>query len=106
MESKFAGLIHLRNVIYRSVGRALDWQSGDSGSNPTGAASEFGQVHLPHIACVFHKGPFKCYVTVFSWEFYLHPPPHNANNVEPYTSVTIISRKADTHPRPTALRNT
>ena len=52
------------------------------------------------------KGPFKCYVTLFSWEFDPYPPPRNANNVEPYTAVTLFSRKADTHPPPTALRNT
>ena len=42
------------------------------------------------------KGPFKCYVTLFSREFDTHPPPHNANNVEPYTFVTVFSGKADT----------
>ena len=52
------------------------------------------------------KGPFKCYVTLFSWEFDPHPPPRNTNNVEPYTSVTLFSRKAHTHPPPSALRNT
>ena len=35
---------------------------------------------------------------------WLHP--RNANNVEPHTSVTLSSRKADTHPPPTALCNT
>ena len=39
------------------------------------------------------KGPFKCYVTVFSREFDTHPPPHNANNVEPYTFVTFYPGK-------------
>ena len=43
------------------------------------------------------KGPFKCYVTLFSREFDTHPPPHNANNVEPaYTFVTFFFGKADT----------
>ena len=52
-------------------------------------------------------GPFKCYVTLFSREFDPHPPPCNANNVEPYTFVTLFSGKADTPPQPpTALRNT
>ena len=37
---------------------------------------------------------------------WLHPPPRNANNVEPHTSVTLFSRKADTHPPPTGLCNT
>ena len=23
------------------------------------------------------KGPFKCYVSLFSWKFYPHPPPRN-----------------------------
>ena len=35
-----------------------------------------------------------------------HPPPRNANNVEPYTFVTLFSGKFDTHPPPSALRNT
>ena len=55
--------------------------------------------------CICVLGPFKCYVTLFSWEFYPHPPPHNANNIEPYTFVMLFSGKADT-PLPTALRNT
>ena len=42
----------------------------------------------------------------FSWEFDPHPPPRNANNVEPYTFVMLFSGKADTPPRqpPTPLR--
>ena len=28
-------------------------------------------------------GPFKCYVTLFFWKLD-HPPPRNANNIEPY----------------------
>ena len=42
------------------------------------------------------RGPFKCYVTLFSREFDPHPPPRNANNVEAYTFVTLFSGKADT----------
>ena len=41
------------------------------------------------------KGPFKCYVTLFSWKLDPHPPPHNANNVEPYTFVTLFPGKFD-----------
>ena len=37
-----------------------------------------------------HKGPFKCYVTLFPWNLDPHPPPRNANNVEPYTFVTLF----------------
>ena len=44
------------------------------------------------------KGPFKCYVTLFSWKFDPHPPPGKANNVEPYIFVMLFSGKADTHP--------
>ena len=45
------------------------------------------------------EGPFKCYVTFFSWEFDPQPPPRHANNVEPYTFVTLFLGKADTpHP--------
>ena len=44
-------------------------------------------------------GPFKCYVTLFSWKLDPHPPPRNANNIEHYTFVTLFSRKSDTpHP--------
>ena len=44
-------------------------------------------------------GSFKCYVTLFSWKLDPHPPPRNANNVEPYTFVTFSSGKCDTpHP--------
>ena len=54
-----------------------------------------------------HLGPFKCYVTLFSWKFDPHPPPRYANNVELYTFVTLFSGKADTPPPPpTALHNT
>ena len=35
-------------------------------------------------------GPFKCYVTLFSREIDPHPPPRNANIVEPYTFVTLF----------------
>ena len=53
-------------------------------------------------------GPFKCYVTVFSWNLDPHQPPRNANNIEPYTFVTLFSGKFDTPPPPppSALRNT
>ena len=50
--------------------------------------------------------------TLFSWKFDPHPPPRNANNVEPYIFVRLFSVKADTPPPPppppppTALRNT
>ena len=45
------------------------------------------------------KGPFKCYIMLFSWKFDPHPPSRNANNVEPYSFVTLFSWKADTpHP--------
>ena len=47
------------------------------------------------------KGPFKCYVTLFSMEFDPHPPPRNANNVEPYTFVINACFRESSHP-PTA----
>ena len=49
------------------------------------------------------KGPFKCYVTLFSGNLI---KPHNANNVEPYIFVTLFSGKSDTLPLRTTLRNT
>ena len=55
----------------------------------------------------YFKGPFKCYVTLFSGKLDPHPPPRNANNVEYYTFVTLFFGKLDTPPPPpTALRNT
>ena len=44
--------------------------------------------------------PFKCYVTLFFWKLYTHPPPRNANNIEPYTFVMLFSRKFVTLPPP------
>ena len=35
-----------------------------------------------------------------------HPPPRNANDVEPYIFVTIVSWKSYNLPPPTVLRNT
>ena len=42
--------------------------------------------------------------TLFSWKFDPHPPPRNANNVEPYIFVTLFSVKADTPPPHPQLR--
>ena len=39
---------------------------------------------------------------LFSEDF--DPHPRNANNIQPYTFVTLFSGKADPHPSPTALR--
>ena len=47
-----------------------------------------------------NKGPFKCYVTLFSRKLDPHPPPRNANNVEYYTFVTLFFGKLDTPPHP------
>ena len=65
----------------------------------------------PHINCIFIKaqiisikvqswhGPFKCFVTLFSWKLDTHPPPRNANNIEAYTFETLFPGKVDTpHP--------
>ena len=44
---------------------------------------------------------------LFPWQLDPHPPPHNANNVEPYTFVTLFHGTFDTPPPPpSALRNT
>ena len=34
----------------------------------------------------------------FFWKLDHHPPPRNANNIEPYTFVTLFSGKCDTLP--------
>ena len=45
------------------------------------------------------SGAIQCYVTLFVWILDPHPPPRNANNVEPYTFVTLFPGKVDTpHP--------
>ena len=45
------------------------------------------------------KGPFKCYVILFFWKLDPDIPPRNANNIEPYTFVTLVPVKIDTpHP--------
>ena len=54
----------------------------------------------------YTMGSFKCYVTLFFWKLAPHPPPRNANNIEPYTCVTLFPGKFDTTPPPSALRNT
>ena len=69
----------------------------------------FSTSKLPFMDCrynayMFCLGPFKCYVTLFFWK--LDPPPRNANNIEHYTFVMLFSRKSDTPPPPSALRNT
>ena len=52
-------------------------------------------------------GPFKCYVTLFFCKLDSHPSPRNADNIEHYTFVTLLSGKYDTPPpTPSALRNT
>ena len=52
------------------------------------------------------KGPFKCYVTLFFGKLDPHPPPHNANNIEHYTFVTLFPENMTPPPPPSALRNT
>ena len=42
----------------------------------------------------------------FFWKLDPHPPPRNANNIEPYTYVTLFSGKCDTPLPQSALRNT
>ena len=46
------------------------------------------------------KGPFKCYITLFSWTFDPHPPPRNANNVDPYTFVRFFPGNLTPPPHP------
>ena len=43
-------------------------------------------------------GPFKCYVTLFSWMLDTHPPPHNPNNNEPYTFTILFLGNLTPHP--------
>ena len=46
-------------------------------------------------------GPFKCYVTLFSGKLTpTHPPPRNANDIEPYMLVTLFPGKFYTLPPP------
>ena len=52
-----------------------------------------------------HVGAIQVLRNAFFLEIWPLPPPRNANNVEPYTFVTLFSGKADTL-SPSALRNT
>ena len=46
------------------------------------------------------RGTFMRYVTFFFFKFDTHPPPHNANNVEPYIFVTLFrGNLTPSHPR-------
>ena len=48
-----------------------------------------GRLHLVLVSNNTAMGPFKCYVTLFSWKLYPHPPSRNANNIELYTFATF-----------------
>ena len=52
--------------------------------------------HMSFLIRSTFMGAFKCYVTLFFWKLDPHPPPRNANNIEHYTFVTLLSRKSDT----------
>ena len=47
----------------------------------------------PDDSCWCDKGPFKCYIVLFSGNFTPTNPPRNANNVEPYIFVTFFFRE-------------
>ena len=53
-----------------------------------------------------HQRPIQVLRIAFFLGIFPHPPPLNANKVEPYTFVMLFSGKADTCPTPTALLNT
>ena len=61
---------------------------------------------LTLIVTLTPKGSFKCYVTLFFGKLDPHPPPHNANNIEHYTFVTLFPENLPPPPPPSALRNT
>ena len=48
-------------------------------------------------------GAIQVLLNSFSWKIHTHPPPRNANNIEPYTFVTLFPGKLYT---PTVLLNT
>ena len=69
----------------------------DDGQGERGGLYDRGRLHGR--SYVGHdKGSVKCYITFLPWEFGRHPPPRNANNVEPYTFVMLFPGKADTPP--------
>ena len=41
---------------------------------------------------------------VFFWKLDRHPPPRNANNIEPYTFATFFPENVTPPPTPSALR--
>ena len=56
---------------------------------------------LLNVSQNLRKGPFKCYVKLFSGKLDPHPPPRN---VEPYIFTMLFSGTLDP-PQPSALRN-
>ena len=56
------------------------------------------QLHIQSSRWWWEMGPFTCYVMLSSWKIATHPPPHNANKIDPYTLVPLFSGKFDTSP--------
>ena len=72
----------------------------------TSDALEVSSISRNSLSLEVCSGPFKCYVTLFLEILPpTHPPPRNANNIEPYTYVTLFPEDLTT-PHPSALRNT
>ena len=67
---------------------------------------ETNETYRYYVTLTLGMGPFKCYVTLSPRKLDPHPPPRNANNVVPYTFVTLFSQKMWHPPPPSALRNT
>ena len=56
---------------------------------------------LTVIFCLRTTVSFKCYVTLFSWEFDpTHPPTRNVISVEPYTTLFPGKAESPVHPPP------
>ena len=82
--------LHLYTVINLITSQPGSWVSNVQWLQVPDGGSLYNQVFT------VTKGPFKRYVTLFPMEFDPRPPPRNANNVEPYTFITLFPGKADT----------
>ena len=61
---------------------------------------------LTYIWCIinYQNNAYQVFRNAFLWKLDPHPPPRNANNIEPYTFVTLFSVKSDTPPPHPHLR--
>ena len=92
----YAGGQHISSFITYLTGLQLSSSASVSPSFPSCMHTPATR-QLAHCICKLRA--IEVYVKLFSWKFDLQSPPRNANNVEPYSSIMLFSRKFDTpHP--------